>query len=83
MGFVPLGITPQIGITYGFEPWAGYGKWFWGMTPSCLESLLATTGFRVELRTTDPFRETYVCSVDDIPFAHRLPDELDSASAEA
>lgn len=69
-----LGLRKQVGITDAFEPEQGYGNWFWGLTPSCLESLLATAGFRVEWRATEPFAQTVVCTPVEVPFAHRLPD---------
>lgn len=72
-----LGLLQQVGITDGFEPDEGYGNWFWGLTPSCLTSLLETAGFRVEYSATEAFAQTIVCSVVTPPFMHRLPnDEL-------
>jgi hypothetical protein len=73
-----LGVRRQVGITDGFEPQEGYGNWFWGLTPSCLKSLLETAGFQVDFRATEAFAQTYICSVVDIPFAHRLPDEVEA-----
>jgi hypothetical protein len=70
-----LGLLRQEGITEAFNPEAGYGNWFWGLTPSCLASLLQTAGFRVDWRETEPFAQTFVCTAVDSPFAHRLPDE--------
>jgi hypothetical protein len=35
-----LGVGRQVGITNTFEPSQGYGNWFWGLTPSCVASLL-------------------------------------------
>ena len=45
------------------------------MTPSCLVSLLETSGFQVEWRFNEPFAQTVICKVVEPPFAHRLPDE--------
>lgn len=73
-----LGAGTQVGITNGFEPDQGYGNWFWGLTPSCLTSLLQTAGFTVVHRAGEPFAQTVVCTVADVPFAHRLPDEVES-----
>ena len=70
-----LGVGRQVGITEGFEPRQGYGNWFWGLTPSCLASMLETAGFKVEHRATEPFAQTFVCSVVSSPFKHRLPDD--------
>jgi hypothetical protein len=73
-----LGLTYQAGITEPFKPQDGYGNWFWGLTPSCLSSLLATAGFRVERREDEPFAQTVVCSTVAVPFAHRLPGEVEA-----
>ncbi len=73
-----LGLKRQVGITDGFEPQEGYGNWFWGLTPSCLVSLLETAGFRVDTRWTEPFAQTVFCTAVNVPFAHRLPDPTQS-----
>ncbi len=73
-----LGVGRQVGITAGFEPAEGYGNWFWGLTPSCLEALLVTAGFRIDHRATEPFAQTVICSAVDVPFVHRLPDEREA-----
>ncbi|MDQ4077917.1 MAG: class I SAM-dependent methyltransferase [Chloroflexota bacterium] len=73
-----LGVGRQVGITDGFEPGEGYGNWFWGMTPSCVRSLLETAGFRVDHRATEPFAQTFICTPVAPPFAHRLPDEVEA-----
>jgi SAM-dependent methyltransferase len=70
-----LGLSRQVGITDPFAPEEGYGNWFWGMTPSCLVSLLETSGFQVDWRFTEPFAQTVICKAVEQPFAHRLPDE--------
>lgn len=70
-----LGVGRQVGITDGFEPEAGYGNWFWGLTPSCLSSLLETAGFHVERCATEAFAQTCTCRPVKAPFAHYLPDE--------
>jgi 2-polyprenyl-3-methyl-5-hydroxy-6-metoxy-1,4-benzoquinol methylase len=71
----PLGVLHQAGISAPFDAKDGYGNWFWGLTPSCLESLLATAGFRVDLRATEAFAQTVVCTAVDAPLDHRLPGE--------
>ncbi len=71
-----LGVGNQVGITDGFEPKEGYGNWFWGLTPSCIRSLLATAGFRVESQAQEAFAQTFICSPADVPFEHRLPYDL-------
>jgi len=73
-----LGLMHQVGITNGVEPREGYGNWFWGLTPSCLVSLLETAGFKVLERATEPFAQTVICEAVEVPFAHRLPDETES-----
>ncbi|HVL69023.1 MAG TPA: DUF1698 domain-containing protein [Vicinamibacterales bacterium] len=73
-----LGLLHQAGISTAFQPHEGYGNWFWGLTPSCLESLLRTAGFRVDFRAAEAFAQTVVCSAVDVPFAHRLPGEVEA-----
>jgi len=78
-----LGLSRQVGITDGFEPAEGYGNWFWGLTPSCLTSLLETAGFRVEERATEAFAQTCICRPVAVPFVHRLPGEAEARAAGA
>jgi len=73
-----LGVLHQAGITNEFQPSDGYGNWFWGLTPSCLESLLRLAGFRVDARATEAFAQTCICTAVSPPLEHQLPDE-DSA----
>jgi hypothetical protein len=73
-----LGLGRQVGITDGFEPGQGYGNWFWGLTPSCLRSLLETAGFRIEYQATEAFAQTIICVPVDVPLVHRLPDEVEA-----
>jgi hypothetical protein len=73
-----LGVGRQVGITDAFEASAGYGNWFWGLTPSCVVSLLETAGFRVDHRATEPFAQTFICTAVETPFEHRLPNEVDA-----
>jgi SAM-dependent methyltransferase len=73
-----LGVDKQVGITDGFEAEEGYGNWFWGLTPSCLASLLETAGFRVDHRAPEPFAQTFLCSPVAVPFEHRLPGESEA-----
>ncbi len=69
-----LGVGRQVGVTGAFEPREGYGNWFWGLTPSCVASMLQTAGFRVDARVNEPFVQTFICSAVDVPFEHRLGD---------
>ncbi len=71
-----LGLRHQAGISNEFQPAEGYGNWFWGLTPSCLESLLKTAGFRVDFRATEAFAQTCVCTAVAPALHHELPDEL-------
>jgi len=73
-----LGLVHQAGISNEFQPAEGYGNWFWGLTPSCLESLLKTAGFKVEWRATEAFAQTVVCSAVAPSFSHRLPGETEA-----
>jgi hypothetical protein len=69
-----LGVLHQEGISNEFQAGSGYSNWFWGLTPSCLESLLQLAGFRVDHRATEAFAQTCVCTAVAPPFEHRLPD---------
>jgi hypothetical protein len=69
-----LGVLHQAGISNAFEAAAGYSNWFWGLTPSCLESLLQLAGFRVEHRATEAFAQTCICAAVASPLEHQLPD---------
>jgi hypothetical protein len=73
-----LGLDKQVGLTDGFEPHQGYGNWFWGITPSCLKSLLETAGFQIDYWATEAFAQTCICSRVDISFYHRLPNETEA-----
>lgn len=70
-----LGLLHQAGISNEFQPAEGYGNWFWGLTPSCLVSLLKTAGFRVDFRATEAFAETVICAAVAPAMEHRLPDQ--------
>jgi hypothetical protein len=78
-----LGLQWQAGITEAFNPRDGYGNWFWGMSPSCLKSLVETAGFRVDTVETEPFAQTFVCTPVAVPFAHRLPGESEARAIAA
>ena len=68
-----LGLRYQAGISDDFQPEEGYGNWFWGLTPSCLVSLLQTAGFRVDFQATEAFAQSVVCTAVAAPLDHRLP----------
>jgi hypothetical protein len=69
-----LGIDCQQGITGPFDPKEGYGNFFWGMTPSCLRSLLTLAGFTIEKQTEEPFAQTFVCQPTRPSFDHQQED---------
>jgi len=73
-----LGVPRQVGITDGFESDQGYGNFFWGLTPSCLVSLLTTAGFRVDYQAAEAFAQTLICTPVEVSFYHRLPDEVEA-----
>ena len=75
-----LGVSHQAGISNAFSGEEGYGNWFWGLTPSCLVSLLETAGFAVELRENEPFAQTIIARATSAPFDHRLPGEAKAAA---
>jgi hypothetical protein len=48
-----------IGVTTPYDPAAGYGNWYWGITPSALDGLLRAAGFEVVRRwRASPFHLT-------------------------
>ena len=71
-----LGLLHQAGISNEFQPAEGYGNWFWGLSPSCLESLLKTAGFLVDFRAIEAFAHTCVCTPVAPALQHELPDEV-------
>jgi SAM-dependent methyltransferase len=79
-----FGVNRQVGITDAFDPAAGYGNWLWGLTPSCLQSLVETAGFRVEARASEAFSQTLICSPVEASFTRALGIEAElSSKAEA
>ena len=78
-----LGVLHQAAITDRFRAEDGYGNWLWGLTPSCLESLLTTAGFRVLQRDDEPFAQTVICEPVAIALKHRLPDEREARAIAA
>ncbi|MEK7609640.1 MAG: class I SAM-dependent methyltransferase [Patescibacteria group bacterium] len=57
------GVGTQKAITGPYEPESGYGNWFWGFSPSCVESMLQCSGFEVIEKYIFPFNSTFVCRV--------------------
>ena len=73
-----LGLQHQAGISAPFDPDDGYGNWFWGLTPSCVRSMLEVCGFLVEQEWQEPFAWTGICAPASPPFAHRLPGTVEA-----
>ena len=78
------GIGSQKAIRGPYEPESGYGNWFWGMTPSSIESMLHLAGFEVRERFISPFTCIFVCQAAPIQFvaesgAWTTPKDKDSA----
>jgi hypothetical protein len=63
-----LGVGVQKAITGPYEPESGYGNWFWGLAPSCLESLLECAGFAILEKYLTPFNGWFVCRVTERTF---------------
>jgi hypothetical protein len=68
-----LGLRHQAGISNDFDATQGYGNWFWGLTPSCLRSLLQVAGFRVDEQWGEAFAQTMICTPVATAFRHDLP----------
>ena len=59
----------QGGISSPYDPESGYGNWFWGMSPSCVESALKCAGFEVSERVVGPFWGAFVAQAVPTKFA--------------
>ncbi len=59
-------MSSQIGITTPYEPEEGYANWFWGMTPSSIESMLKCAGFEIKEKFIAPFDSIFVCNTAPI-----------------
>ncbi|HEV2296383.1 MAG TPA: class I SAM-dependent methyltransferase [Tepidisphaeraceae bacterium] len=73
-----LGLMRQVGITEAFQPEEGYGNWFWGLSPSCLKSMLRTAGFKVEWEFSEAFAQTVICAAAKPAMQHELPGEAEA-----
>lgn len=73
-----LGVPSQTGLTNPFRPEDGYGNWFWGLTPSCLASMVRCAGFEIMQLAEEAFAQTIVARAVAPPFEHRLPGESDA-----
>ena len=61
-------IGSQKSITGPYEPEEGYANWFWGLTPSVLESMLSCVGFEVTKRYITPFNSIFICKAVAVKF---------------
>jgi hypothetical protein len=62
------GLGLQMAISGPYEPENGYGNWFWGMTPSSIESMLKVAGFEVTESFVFPFKCVFVCNAVETKF---------------
>jgi len=68
------GIGSQKSITGPYEPEEGYGNWFWGMTPSAIESMLKCTGFEAIESHLEAFNSIFICKA--------VPEKFKASSGE-
>jgi hypothetical protein len=54
--------TLKRGVDTPFELQRGYGNWFWGLSPTCVRSMLQAAGFTVEEFYEHQWVVTAVCS---------------------
>lgn len=73
-----LGLLNQVGISGPFDPAQGYGNWFWGLTPTCLRSMVEIAGFRIDEEYEEAFARTLVCTPVAAAFRHRLPGDTEA-----
>jgi len=60
-----LNIGSQRSITSPYDAKDGYGNWFWGLTPSCVEALLRCAGFQVAERYIGGSNAMFLCDATD------------------
>jgi hypothetical protein len=75
-----LGVGVQLGVSTPFDTTAGYGNWFWGLTPSCFRSLVRLAGFEPIEDLPEPWAHTMVCRAVKPPFVHRVPSPSEAAA---
>ena len=56
----PFAAPGRVGLEAEFDPARGYENWWWGITPSALEGMLAATGFETLERHDDGLHITLV-----------------------
>ena len=52
--------APRLGLTTPFNAADTYGNWWWGLTPSAIEGMLAVCGFEVTRTISDGFHTRLV-----------------------
>ncbi len=55
--------TIQKGINEPYEKGNEYANWFWGLSSSCVTSMLRYFNFEIEYKNIRPFQAFYVCKV--------------------
>jgi SAM-dependent methyltransferase len=51
----------RLGLDTTFVPEDGYANWYWAFTPSCVEAMVRTAGFRISERYLYPHALCLVC----------------------
>ena len=51
----------KLGLDTTFIPEDGYANWYWAFTPSCVEAMVRTAGFRISERYLYPHALCLVC----------------------
>ena len=51
----------KLGLDTAFVPEDGYANWYWAFTPSCVEAMVCTAGFRISERFLYPHALCLVC----------------------
>jgi hypothetical protein len=64
------GTSSQLALGSSFRPDVSYANWFWLMTPSCVQNLIETAGFRVVRHEEEAFGATFVAVVAGEPVVH-------------
>jgi hypothetical protein len=54
------GPATRMALNTPFDLAQGYGNWWWGLTPSAIAGMLASTGFSVRRTTSNGFNTTIV-----------------------
>jgi hypothetical protein len=55
----------RVGLTTPFDPAGSYANWWWGLTPSAVESMLKASGFDVVENKTNGFHTRVVAQLRD------------------